>query len=76
MKLASTVVRKLEAQELVHLRTLIADQQCRIEQLEAQLDRAEQNADFWRDQATLTDDDVSPPLVGITKEGQLVRVPV
>lgn len=69
-------VRKLHALELVHLRTLVAEQQREIERLEAEREEAEIHAEFWREgfmalEAAELD---SSTAVGLTKDGALVRV--
>lgn len=70
------VQRKLHALELDHLRALVAEQQARIEQLYAELQVTQHNAEFWYDQANAAWDEGGQenahPVIGLLKTGELL----
>jgi len=65
--------RKLEAWELEHLRTLVAQQRDRIERLEEDVDALQRNAEFWERHAHDLMRDVADmgETVGITQDGEI-----
>ena len=69
----TAIRRKLEAWELEHLRTLVAQQADRIERLEDEVDILQQNAEFWHEQSMRMVRDLSDEgeTVGITPDGQI-----
>lgn len=80
----TTIQRKLDRWELIHLRALAASLHEQVEQLEGNLERARADAasawrevDTWRDQvqSLIEELQVTGREVGLTRDGQLVCVP-
>lgn len=74
------IMRRLDDQLLEHLRAHCAEQAVRIDELEAQVERlqneaidADARADMWHGLVNRLQDDIDPPAhVGITTDGSLV----
>ncbi len=77
------LLRRLDDQLLEHLRAHCAEQAARIDELEAQVERlqneainADARADMWMDMNRLLNDDGQPPAhIGITTDGSIVLLP-
>lgn len=76
-RIIANLKRRLDRWELDHLRSLAAQQADRIERLETELEIAQQNAEFWHEQATnmVRELQADGETVGITQSGALVLVP-
>lgn len=75
--------RRLERWELEHLREHAAELAERLEETERRLASAENDADFWREQALInvnealdSDQGASHRAIGLTKAGELLVVQV
>lgn len=76
----SPLRRKLEKMELEHLRIYAAELEERLEQAQAEADRAYASADFWQrnfdmmQEAAMDDEFSTHRCVGINKSGELMVV--
>lgn len=77
----ASLQQRLETMELEHLRRHVLELHNRLEQAEADLQLAMENAEFWQRyamniQLSLADNDHEKNLcVGITKEGEMMVIP-
>lgn len=77
------IMRRLDDQLLEHLRAHCAEQAVRIDELEAQVERlqneaidADARADMWHGLVNRLQDDMDPPAhIGITTDGSIVLLP-